>query len=196
MFKKSQYILCTLSIFLLLSSCYGPLVTGYSDSYDDSTITMYEQYSDGTIKAKKEIKYINKRKTEINQQTFLPPNPLANAGDTGETVVDTVLDAEIIDKEFRLDENLVRQKRKLTSYYDGASIIKEKTKSKTKIKDGCEILIRKKTRIYDDQGLVIFKENFNFLYWRQVRKIYDEGGAKLETRTIKFMFKPKFRNYP
>jgi len=113
-----------------------------------------------------------------------------------EEISDTLVEAEILDKQFYIDDNIYIQREKFTSYQSGTSLEKEVTKKRSKFRDGCEIVTSKRTKIYNDRGDVIFKERFNMFYWRQVRIIYDEGGKKLESRVIKFMFKPKFRNYP
>lgn len=113
-----------------------------------------------------------------------------------EEVSDTLIEAEIRDKQFFIDDNIYVQREKLRGYASGTTILKEKTRKRSKFRDGCEIVTYKRTKMYNDRGDVVFKENFNFLYWRQVRVIYDESGKKLESRVLKFMFKPKFRNYP
>lgn len=119
-----------------------------------------------------------------------PPHPIFSL------YSDTVVEAEIFDKQFRISENIYRQKRKLTSYHNGTKIIKEKTKKKSKFRDGCEIPIYIKTKMYDDEENLVYKETFCFLMWRQVKYIYDGDGKLAHKRVLKCMFKPKFRNYP
>ena len=100
-------------------------------------------------------------------------------------------------RKIKIDDNIYKQKRKKRSYFGGAkSMLKEKTKQRSKIRDGCEIMVCKRTKVYNEYGDVVFKENFNFLYHRVVRKIYDESGKRLENRKVKCYLKPKFRNYP
>ncbi|MBI1182866.1 hypothetical protein GC194_01250 [bacterium] len=192
--KKIPHILLFLPVWsLLMVSCYAPMTTGKKGSYKDSTLTVYQYNFDGSIKGKTEYEYISQRKTEVKETIFLPINPLAATDSTGP---DTLIDTEISDKRFYIDDNIYKQKQKKISYYDGAQIVKEKTKKRSKLRDGCEIVICKRTKIYNEYGDIVFKENFNPFYHRSVRRIYDEGGKKLESRKVKFYFKPKFRNYP
>lgn len=109
---------------------------------------------------------------------------------------DTVVESEIRDKQFRTDENIYTQRRKKKTFFEGGEKLKEKTKKRSKFRDGCEILVMKRTKIYDEDENLVYKENFNPFYWRQVRFMYDEDGKKVGKRKLKFMFKPKFRNYP
>lgn len=109
---------------------------------------------------------------------------------------DTVVETEIYDKQFRTDENIYTLRRKKQTFFEGGKKLKEKTKKRSKFRDGCEILVMKRTKIYDEKENLVYKENFNPFYWRQVRFMYDEDGKKVGKRKLKCMFKPKFRNYP
>ena len=109
---------------------------------------------------------------------------------------DTLVEMEITDKRFYIDDYIYKQKRLVTSYHGGSTIVKEQSKQKSKTREGCVILICRKSKIYNEFEELVFKENFNPFYHRSVRYVYDEGGKKLEKRKVKFYFKPKFRNYP
>jgi hypothetical protein len=179
---------------LVTTSCYAPLISGKKGNYKDSTATVYQYNFDGTAKGKQEIEYKSARKTIVNETIFVPINALAATDSNG---VDTLTDTEMRDKRFKIDDNIYIQRQKKKSYFGGSSeMLKEKTRKKSKFRDGCEIVICKRTKVYNEYDDLVFKENFNFLYHRSVRKIYDEGGKRLENRTVKFYFKPKFRNYP
>lgn len=191
--RLPQQLLLAIFAILALSSCYAPLTTSKEGNYGDSTLTVYEFNLDGTPKAKKEYHYKSPRKTIIYKTVYRPMNPMALTDSSGP---DTIAESESKIKQFKIDDNIYKQKLKRKSFYDGGEVKKEKTKIKSKVRDGCEIVIRRRTKIYNEYGDVVFKDNFNFLYWRQVRKIYDEQGKRLKNRTVKFYFKPKFRNYP
>lgn len=181
------------SLFLLLiASCYGPIETSKA-SFKDSTLVTYDYYANGNLKARVETEHKSARRSKVVEKHYLPLNPVPDGDSTGP---DTVEYATITHKRFRIDENIYVQKTKIRSFYDGAQAKKERTKKRSKFRDGCEIVTYKRTKMYDEAGKVVFKENFNFLYWRQVRKIYDEQGKRIKNRTIRFEFKPKFRNYP
>ena len=177
-----------------MSSCYAPLTSGQKGNYKDSTLTVYQYNPDRTPRSKQEIEYKSARKTIVNETVFVPFNALAPSDSNG---VDTLTDTETRDKRFKIDDNIFIQRQKKRSYFGGStSMKKEKTRKKSKFRDGCEIVVCKRTKIYNEYEDLVFKENFNFLYHRSVRKIYDEGGKRLQNRTVKFYSKPKFRNYP
>lgn len=179
---------------MLAQSCYAPLQYGKKGRYKDSTITVYRYDNQGTPTGKQDIRYVSQRKTIVAEELFMPLMQLAPNDSTGQ---DTISETEITDKRFKIDDNIYKQKRKKRSYFGGAkSMLKEKTKQRSKIRDGCEIMVCKRTKVYNEYGDVVFKENFNFLYHRVVRKIYDESGKRLENRKVKCYLKPKFRNYP
>ena len=182
-------------LLIALSSCYAPLdsVRG-KQSFKDSTLVVFERDIHGDPIAVKEYNYISKRKTKIKEERFLPFPVMPDATDS--TGPDTIVGTEIFDKEFKIDNNIFTRRRKLKSYYGGSGILAEKTKQRSQIKDGCEIVISKRTKMYNEFGEVVMKERFNGLWWRQVRLIYDPSGKKLQSRKVRFMFKPKFRNYP
>ncbi len=180
---------------LSLQSCYAPLKYGEKGRFKDSTLTIYQYNMDGSPHAKQEIEYKSARKTIVFEEVYLPINPALAPNDS--VGPDTIAETEIKDKRFKIDDNIYIQRRKKRSYFGGSKEMrKEKTRQKSKFRDGCEIMVCKRTKIYNEFGDVVFKDNFNFLYHRQIRKIYDESGKRLENRTIKFYFKPKFRNYP
>lgn len=186
-----------LGFLLMLSSCYAPLeAETRRQKYRDSTLIVLERNMDGSIKSRKDYQFKSRRKTIISQEVYLPIDPMAMAAATDSTGPDTLTDKEVVDKQFKIDDNIYIQREKLTSYHGGASVVKEETKKKSKFRDGCEIVVRKKSKVYNEFGDLVFKENFNFLYWRTVRMIYDESGGKLEGRKVRCYFKPKFRNYP
>lgn len=195
--KISLHIIGFLALSLCITSCYAPLESQTrKQKYNDSTMVVYEKNFDGSIKSKKDYQFKSRRKTIINEEVFLPIDPIAMAASTDSTGPDTLTDMEIVDKQFKIDDNIYIQREKKKSYHGGASTIKEQTKKKSKFRDGCEIVVSKRSKIYNEHGDLVFKENFNFLYWRSVRMIYDESGGKLEGRKVRFYFKPKFRNYP
>lgn len=195
-------------------------------SYKDSLLTVYEKYPDGSYKSRKDIEFKSQRKRVIEEKRFMkgpsiyvfggpvstassdssatpaPEIDTLSAGDSTAVdssmvdLPDSLMEAEIIDKQFYIDDNIYIQREKYRGYASGTTVLKEKTRKRSKFRDGCEIVTYKRTKVYNDRGDVIFKENFNPFYWRQVRIIYDESGKKLESRVLKFMFKPKFRNYP
>lgn len=177
-----------------MQSCYAPLKYGQKGRFKDSTLTVYQYSEDSMPLAKQEYKYVSARKTIVQEEIYLPINAMAPNDSVGP---DTIAETEIKDKRFKIDDNIYKQKRKKRSYFGGSKeMLKEKTRQKSKFRDGCEIVICKRTKMYNEFGDVVFKDNFNFLYHRQIRKIYDEGGKRLENRKVKCYFKPKFRNYP
>ena len=195
--KISLHIIWFLVLSTMLTSCYAPLESQTrKQKYQDSTLIVFERNMDGSIKSRKDYQFKSRRKTIINEEVFLPIDPIAMAASTDSTGPDTLTDMEIVDKQFKIDDNIYIQRQRKTSYHGGASVVKEKTKKKSKFRDGCEIVVCKKSKVYNEYGDLVFKENFNFLYWRSVRMIYDESGGKLEGRKVRFYFKPKFRNYP
>jgi hypothetical protein len=194
-------------VFIGLQGCYAPLTWGKKGSYKDSTLTVYHYNFDGSISGKTLFTYKSRRKSIVEFTEFLPVvtlavNPDNAPPDTSGTDTlavasgpDTLTAAITLDKRFYIDDNIYRQRQKKLSYYDGAEVVKEKTRKSSKLRDGCEIVMGKRSKMYDNMGAIIFKENYNFLYHRQVRYIYDESGGKLQKRKVKCQFKPKFRNY-
>jgi len=194
--------------------------------YKDSTLTVYERYPDGSYRCRKDYEFKSARKTVIEEKRFVkgpgayvfddprasiedtlaspgPTTDTLNTEDSTTTVAaelnamsDTLTEAEITNKQFKIDDNIFIQRQRFTSYQSGTTLVKEKTRKRSKFRENCEIVTYKRTKIYNEFGDVVFKENLNPFYWRQVRFIYDEGGKRLEKRVVKFMFKPKFRNYP
>ena len=193
--KYLQVIGTVIVLSLALSSCYAPLdsVRG-KQSFKDSTLIVFERDIHGDPISVKEFSFKSKRKTRIKEERFLPFPVMPDATDS--TGPDTIVGTEIFDKEFKIDNNIVTRRRKLKSYYGGSGILAEKTKQRSQIKDGCEIVISRRTKMYNEFGEIVLKERFNALWWRQVRLIYDPSGKKLQSRKVRFMFKPKFRNYP
>lgn len=109
---------------------------------------------------------------------------------------DTMVETEIKDKLFWTDDNSFTRRRKQRSYFDGGGeLLKVKSRSRSKLRDGCEILVYQRKKVYNDEEQLVYKEHFCWLYWRQVRYMYTEEGKKVK-RVLKCQFKPKFRNYP